>query len=156
MAGRQMRRAPCPGPSRATTPCTPCLFASIDSIGKIVLSNERFLRSFWGRLHNDLNQSVILTDESILAEAAYSLSIDRRLRGGNKARGFVPTYLPNISAPPDVDIPDMSFNNEAFKQALAAFATSVPSDVKDFYGGWSSDLKCKSTTCCSTFVPSRS
>ncbi len=29
----------------------------------------------------------------------------------------------------------MSFNNEAFKQALAAFATSVPSDVKDFCGG---------------------
>ncbi len=44
-------------------------------------------------------------------------------------------YLPNILAPPDVDIPHMPFNNEAFKQALAAFATSAPSDVKDFYGG---------------------
>jgi hypothetical protein len=79
-------------------------------------------RQFWGRLHDDLTQSVYFTDPNTLAAASYAcdaqdLGTARRYKRSSRVIG-APTAQPPVV--------DATFNNDRFKASLADLDTYLP------------------------------
>ena len=88
-------------------------------------------KQFWGRLHDDLTQSVYFTDPSTLAAASYAcdaqdLGTARRYKRPSQTIG-VPAAQPPIA--------DATFNNDRFKASLADLDAYLPTAPHLFYNG---------------------
>ena len=84
---------------------------------------------FWGRLHHDQTLSVIFSNPQMLADASHSDDVERRARKRTRNRPVHPLISPDN---PSI-LPDVSFDNQHFRDAVKSFHESLPSDPESFF-----------------------
>lgn len=86
---------------------------------------------YWGRIHDDLNQSVIFLDAESLACASHSNDVERfskRHRSRNQIRGGGPTDALGDAATGG------SFGDAGFTASLQRLADLIPTEAHAFFG----------------------